>query len=160
NLQSENGMAVELVMPKWGLSMQEGLIGQWLKREGDWGGKGEPVLEVGAEKINNLVGAPAAGIPAGILCPACSTGRVSRAIAVVAAPDEAVPEIDTAPISANGGGTAPIAAPAASPAAPAAALILAMPAARRVAKEHGVDLATVAGSGPNGTITREDVERA
>jgi pimeloyl-ACP methyl ester carboxylesterase len=145
-------------MPKWGLSMQEGLIGQWLKREGDWVEQGEPVLEIETEKITNLVEAPAAGILARILYPVGSTVAVTKVIAVIAAPGEALPEIDTAPASANGGGTLPIAA--AAPSAVAPAPILAMPAARRVAKEHNIDLATVAGSGPNGAITKEDVERA
>src|SRR2546423_12966687 len=62
-------MPAELVMPKWGLSMQEGLISRWLKREGDAVAQGEPVLEVETEKMTNLVEAPAAGGAAPLLFP-------------------------------------------------------------------------------------------
>ena len=68
-------------MPKWGLTMREGLISRWLKQEGDAVAQGEPVLEVETEKMTNLVEAPAAGVLARILFPAGSTVAVTRPIA-------------------------------------------------------------------------------
>ena len=62
-------MAVEVVMPKWGMSMQEGHIGQWLKQEGEEVDEGEELVEVETEKITNVVESPAAGILARILYP-------------------------------------------------------------------------------------------
>src|SRR5438270_4126462 len=101
-------MPAELVMPKWGLSMQEGLISRWLKREGDAVAQGEPVLEVETEKMTNLVEAPAAGVLARILFPAGSTVAVTRPIALIAQPGEVLPEVaESAPAgqpSAAGGG--------------------------------------------------------
>ncbi len=154
-------MAVELVMPKWGLSMQEGVITTWLKREGDSVEKGEPLLEVETEKITNVVEAPASGILARILYPAGSVVPVTRVIALIAALGEPVPEVAVPPAAEA---KAPVAAPTVverpAPAAAGTGPIPATPAARRLAKEHGVDLASVRGSGPGGTITKEDVERA
>jgi len=171
-------------MPKWGLSMQEGLISRWLKQEGDTVAQGEPVLEVETEKMTNLVEAPAAGVLARILFPAGSTVAVTRPIALIAQPGEVLPELGASPVasepraavaaepraaaagatsaagaeSTSAGGPGISAAVAAPP--PPGAPIRAMPAARRVAAEHGLDLSKLVGSGPQGTITREDVEHA
>src|SRR5438132_13902759 len=102
-------MAAELVMPKWGLTMQEGLISRWLKQEGDEVAQGEPVLEVETEKMTNLVEAPAAGVLARILFPAGSTVAVTKPIALIAQAGEAITEIaESAPAlqpSAAGAGS-------------------------------------------------------
>src|SRR5438105_2650895 len=148
-------------MPKWGLSMQEGLIGRWLKQEGDVVEKGEPLLEVETEKITNLVEAPASGVLARILFPAGTTVPVAHAIALIAQPGEALPDVAPSVAVAAGAPSAPagtavaVAAPAAPP-----RQIRAMPAARRLAAERGLDLARLVGSGPDSSITREDVEHA
>jgi pyruvate/2-oxoglutarate dehydrogenase complex dihydrolipoamide acyltransferase (E2) component len=119
-------MAVEIVMPKWGLSMQEGTISSWLKNDGDAVRQGEPVTEIETEKISNLVEAPANGILR-ILHPAGSVIPVTQVIAWITAPGEPVP--------ATSAGAAPAqpAAPtlAAAPLPPAAGpeRIRAMPAA-------------------------------
>src|SRR5256885_13213536 len=92
-------MPAELVMPKWGLSMQEGLISRWLKREGDAVAQGEPVLEVETEKMTNLVEAPAAGVLARILFPACSTVAVTRPIALIRQAGEGLPQLGATPVA-------------------------------------------------------------
>ena len=86
-------MAVEVIIPKWGLTMEEGLIAQWLKQEGEHVEKGEPILEVETDKIINEVEAPESGILARILYPAGSTVPVSQVIAIITVPGEPVPEI-------------------------------------------------------------------
>jgi pimeloyl-ACP methyl ester carboxylesterase len=162
-------MPAELVMPKWGLTMREGLISHWLKQEGDAVAQGEPVLEVETEKMTNLVEAPAAGVLARILFPAGSTVAVTRPIALIAQPGEVLPELGASPVAsepraAGAGGTSAggpgISAAGVAAPPPPGAPIRAMPAARRVAAEHGLDLSRLVGSGPQGTITREDVEHA
>ncbi|HBY98521.1 MAG TPA: biotin attachment protein, partial [Chloroflexi bacterium] len=81
-------MATEVIMPKWGLSMQEGVIGRWLKQEGDRVENGEPLLEVETEKISNVVEAPASGILARILYEAGAVVPITQVIALIAAPGE------------------------------------------------------------------------
>jgi pimeloyl-ACP methyl ester carboxylesterase len=154
-------MAVEIVMPKWGLSMQEGTIGAWLKRDGEAVRQGEPVAEIETEKITNLVEAPADGV-LHILHPVGSVVPVTQTIAWVAAAGEALLEVGAPMPEARAVGTN-----AASPSMPSPAgartpaeIIRAMPVARKLAKDQGIDLATIAGSGPSGAITKEDVERA
>ena len=157
-------MAFEVVMPKWGLSMKTGLIIQWLKGEGDRIEEGEALLEVESEKMTAVVEAPASGILARILHPAGSEVPITEVIAMITGPGEPIselpaqaetdePEPDPTPALAEA-----LTSPSPVPARPGR--IRAMPAARRIAKEHGLDLATVQGTGPNGAITITDVERA
>lgn len=156
-------MAFEIVMPKWGLSMQEGLIGRWLKQEGDFVQEGEELVEIETEKITNVVEAPASGILARIIHPAGSTIPVTHAIALITAPGEPIPDLPAPGALVSAAAQPAEAAPApAAPAAPppAGGPIRALPAARQLAKEHNLDLAAIEGSGPNGTITKADVERA
>src|SRR5438132_10975377 len=80
-------------MPKWGLSMQQGLIARWLKEEGDTVEKGEALLEVETEKMTNLVESPASGVLARMLYPAGSTVPVTQVIALIAAPGESLPDV-------------------------------------------------------------------
>ncbi len=160
-------MASEIVMPKWGMSMQEGLIVQWLKREGDPVDRGEPLLEVETEKMTSVVEAPASGLLTRILYPEGSRVPVAQVIALITAPGEPVPEefpkagVAPAAAVALGVSSGPPAPPRGDrPEAAATGIIRATPVARRLAKMHGLDLATIRGSGPNGTVTKEDVERA
>jgi hypothetical protein len=139
--------------------MQEGLIAHWFKHEGDRVEQGEPLLELETEKMTNVVEAPASGLLARVLHPAGSSVPVSQVIAVITAPGEPVPE-SAAPVElAARTETAPAAAPRLPVAPAASAAVRAMPAARRLAAERGLDLAGVRATGPDGVITREDVER-
>jgi pimeloyl-ACP methyl ester carboxylesterase len=160
-------VAWEIAMPKWGLSMQEGLISHWLKREGDPLEQGEPVLEVETEKITNVVEAPASGILARIFYPAGSRVPVAEVVALITAPGEPLPAVSPkvplppAAVPATGAsaaarGPTPVGPPGAAP----TGILPATPAARRLAREHGLDLASIRGSGPDGTVTKEDVARA
>ncbi len=154
-------MAFEVVMPKWGLSMQEGLIAQWLKQEGDRVEKDEPLAEVETEKMVSMVEAPASGILARILQPAGSHVPISQVIALITEPGEPLPDVTTPPeppVDESAG--APVSGPLPQPAPSPAGIIRAMPAARRIAKEHGLDLAGIQGTGPGMAITGKDVERA
>jgi pimeloyl-ACP methyl ester carboxylesterase len=154
-----------IVMPKWGMSMQEGLILQWLKQEGDPVVEGEPLLEVETEKMTSVVESPAAGTLARIVYAAGCRVPVAQVIGLVTAPGEAVPaDFPTAQAAAPAADAVSAAPAEASPterseSAPTG-IIPATPVARRLAKMHGLDLARIHGSGPRGTITKEDVERA
>jgi pimeloyl-ACP methyl ester carboxylesterase len=155
-------MAFEVVMPKWGLSMQEGTIVQWLVEEGSTITKDEPLLEVETEKMVSVVEAPASGILGRIVHAAQSTVAVSEVIAWITEPGEEIPAaVAAAPAAAESTAPAPApAAPASEPSLSPSGIIRAMPAARHLAREQGLDLAAISGSGPGGVITKGDVEGA
>jgi pyruvate dehydrogenase E2 component (dihydrolipoamide acetyltransferase) len=146
-------------MPKLGLTMKSGKVGKWFKAQGDAVVKGEDLLEVETDKITNKVEAPESGILYQIVVPAKTEALVGAVLAVIAEPGEQPEMVE--------GGAAPAAAPEKkaaakeAKAAPAAgaprADAPASPAARRLAREHNIDLSQVAGSGPDGRITEKDV---
>jgi pyruvate dehydrogenase E2 component (dihydrolipoamide acetyltransferase) len=157
-------MPIEVVMPKFGLTMQEGTIQQWFKAEGETIEAGQPLFEVETEKVLYEVEAPASGTVAKLLYPLEAKVPCANVVAVIAVPGEDVAAVaveyatKTPSVTAQ---TAPASAPAAQPISVAATgTVAATPAARKLAKERGIDLTTVTGTGPGGRITREDVEAA
>lgn len=155
-------MAVNATMPKWGLTMKAGKVTKWHKSEGDTIQKGEPFFEVETEKITNVVEALAGGVVFQIVVPAGTTVPVGTIVAVIAEPGEQPERIE----GIQTGEVIEEEAPAPGRPAPAPAgkpaekkFVPATPAARRLAKELGVDLAFVEGSGPKGRITEADVKR-
>ena len=162
-------MAVEVVMPKFGLTMTEGTIQQWFKAEGDAITAGEALFEVETEKVLYEIEAPADGTVAKLLYAVEAVVGVGLPVAVLAEAGEDVAEIAARYADAAGAqaaptpaaATSPEAAPAAESAAPAdrPKRVPVTPAARKLAKEHAIDLDRVTGSGPRGRITREDVQK-
>ena len=156
-------MPVEIVMPKLGLTMAAGTIGRWLKNAGDTVREGDPLLEIATDKISYEVNAPATGTIANTIGKEGDEFECGAVIGTITVGDEsdiAVPAAAAARVEQ------PVEAPrvsaAASPAPAAAAhsngtRVIASPAARRLAREHGVTLAHVRGTGPRGRITLEDV---
>jgi pyruvate dehydrogenase E2 component (dihydrolipoamide acetyltransferase) len=157
-------MPIEVVMPKFGLTMQEGTIQQWFKAEGESIEAGQPLYEVETEKVLYEVEAPASGVVAKLLYAPEATVRCAQVVAVIAVPGEDPAAVAAQYAAAAPADTAPAAASAtAAPSAPAPARaggIAATPAARKLAKERDLDLSTITGSGPGGRIAREDVEAA
>jgi pyruvate dehydrogenase E2 component (dihydrolipoamide acetyltransferase) len=158
-------MPIEVVMPKFGLTMQEGKIQQWFKAEGEAIETGQPLFEVETEKVLYEVEAPASGVVAKLLYPLESTVPCAKVVAVIAVGGEdpaAIAKAYVAKAPETGASTLPHAGAPASQrtASTPAGAIVATPAARKLAKERGIDLATVKGTGPGGRITREDVEAA
>ena len=154
-------MPVEIVMPKLGLTMTEGLIVEWRKKEGDPVKKGDILFVLETEKVTYEVEAPEDGTLGKILVKEQETVPVGAAVAYLLKPGEAAVEVTAAPAAApkaEAASPAPAAAPAAATAA--GGRVKATPLAKKVAKELGVELAAVAGTGPGGRILREDVEKA
>ena len=153
-------MAKEVVMPKLGLTMTEGTVSKWLKKVGDEVKEGEPLFEVETDKLTNTIEASASGVLRHIFVEEGTTVPLFGKLAIIAAADEDIGALlgGAAPASPA---QAPEAAAAPAPAAPARApgeRLVAAPAAKKLAKELGIDLALVAGTGPNGRITLEDVK--
>ena len=98
-------MAEIFAMPKLGMDMEEGVVAQWLKAEGDTVKKGEPIAEIETDKSCVEVESPADGVVLKIFLPAGETAPCGTAIAAIGAAGEAVPDVNAA------------AAPAAAPAA-------------------------------------------
>ena len=154
-------MAKEIVMPKLGLTMTEGTVSKWLKKVGDEVKEGEPLFEVETDKLTNTIEASASGVLRHIFVEEGTTVPLFGKLAIVAAADEDISALmgDAAPAAAAAVPEAAAAAPA--PAAPVRApgeRIVAAPAAKKLAKELGIDLALVPGTGPNGRITLDDVK--
>jgi pyruvate dehydrogenase E2 component (dihydrolipoamide acetyltransferase) len=142
--------------------MKEGKISKWFKSEGDTIEKGEPFFEVETEKITNVVEATANGVVFQIVVTAGSAVPVGTIVAIIAEPGEQPERIE----GIQAGDLVEEEAPAPGRAAPTPMerpaekkFVPSSPAARRLAKELGVDIALVEGSGPDGRITEADVQR-
>jgi pyruvate dehydrogenase E2 component (dihydrolipoamide acetyltransferase) len=164
-------MAVSVVMPALELAQETGKILSWIKKEGDSITKGEPLVEIETDKITFEVEAPADGVLAGVRSKEGEDVPVGKTIAwIVAAGEEPPAEAESAvaaamveqarhaaePPRAASATVAPEAPGSSTPASSAKA----SPKAKRLAKELGVDLSTIRGTGPDGSITSDDVEAA
>jgi 2-oxoglutarate dehydrogenase E2 component (dihydrolipoamide succinyltransferase) len=141
-------MPAEVRVPTLGESIVEATVGAWLKHAGDAVEAGEPIVQLETEKVNVDVSADQAG----------TLASVSAREGETVHPGDVLATIDTA---ARAHAAAPAPAPAPEPATAAAETDRphASPVARRMAEEHGLDLARVEGTGTGGRVTREDVER-
>jgi pyruvate dehydrogenase E2 component (dihydrolipoamide acetyltransferase) len=160
-------MAFSVVMPALEMAQETGKLIAWRKKEGDRVTKGEPLLEIETDKAVVEVEAPADGILAGIKASEGSDIPVGQTIAWIVAPGETPPieTESTAPAARASSHAKAESSPAAVTPASGSALVSAAsaktsPKARRLAKELGVDLATVRASGPGGEILASDVQAA
>lgn len=115
-----------LVMPKFGLTMTEGMVSEWLVAPGQTFAAGQPLVAIETDKAVTELEAPAAGVMVSHIAPVGSTLNVGEPIATWTAPAAGRPLISLA--------------------------------AANYARERGIDLAEVTGSGPRGRVEREDVE--
>jgi pyruvate dehydrogenase E2 component (dihydrolipoamide acetyltransferase) len=148
-------------MPKFEMTQETGTIVAWLKDEGEHVEKGEPLLEVETDKATQEIESPATGILAAITGEPGQVIPIATPIAYILKPGESLESIPTdgqnaadSPFPGEGNEGGPDAPEADG--APARAT----PVAARLAESHGLSLDCVAGSGPRGRITREDVEAA
>jgi len=153
-------------MPALEMAQETGKLIAWRKNEGDRVTKGEPLLEIETDKAVMEVEAPADGVLAGITGKVGSDIPVGQTIAWIVAPGEKPPAENKSPVLAPRGTAeshaAPVAVSAAEPSGvqSASARTMISPKARRLAKELGVDIATVRGTGPGGEILASDVQAA
>ncbi|MDE1995546.1 MAG: pyruvate dehydrogenase complex dihydrolipoamide acetyltransferase [Rhizobiaceae bacterium] len=174
-------MPINITMPALSPTMEEGNLAKWLVKEGDKIKSGDVIAEIETDKATMEVEAVDEGTVAKIVVPAGTEGvKVNALIAVLAADGEDVAAAASgagAPAAAAPAAAAPAAKVEAAPtvqSAPAAQSVAAAPAAvasdghrtfssplaRRLAKEAGVDLSAIAGSGPHGRVVKKDIEAA
>jgi pyruvate dehydrogenase E2 component (dihydrolipoamide acetyltransferase) len=177
-------MAVDIVMPQMGESIFEGTITKWLKKPGDKVERDEPLFEISTDKVDAEIPSPSAGVlkeikvgegktvpiqtVVGVIDAAADGASAAKAAAPAPAPAKAAPPAAPAkpavaapPPAAPAASSAPKpAAAAGTPSAPAkeGQRIHTSPLVRRMAKEHGVDLSAVPGTGAGGRVSKQDIE--
>lgn len=154
-------MAIPILLPKVSFVVSEGTINEWLKKPGDEVTKGEPLLVIETEKATVEVEAPGSGFLGTELAPVGTTVPVTTTIGYIVEKGETSPKLDLASKEMA-------AAPAPDQAERASGddqsktddqWVKVSPLARRIAKELGVDLNKVKGSGPSGRILQEDIQK-
>ncbi len=151
-------MATNVLLPQWGMNMEDGTLTKWLVSEGDEIAEGQPLVEIETAKINSELESPASGVVAHIMAAEGSLVKVGELVAVIAEPGESTPrpepDAPTSPAAARrrrrrtdgrpaGGGARQV-----------------TPVARRLARDNGISLDEVTGTGPRGRITEQDVREA
>ena len=171
-------MAVDIVMPQMGESIFEGTITKWLKKPGDKVERDEPLFEISTDKVDAEIPSPSAGVLKEIKVGEGQTVPIQTIVGVIdavgsaaaapapakpAAPPPSAAKAPAAPVPATPKPAAP--APSAAPVAAASASssstgerIHSSPLVRRMAKEHGIDLSIVEGTGAGGRISKQDME--
>jgi len=163
-------VAVAVILPKLDEAMLTGRIVRWMKKEGDRVEKGESILEIETEKVTFEIEAEESGILSKVMAKAGDEVPVGATIAFILQPGEKAPEVPEPVVTAKGEvqvevpqlvvaakGEVQVEVPQLTKEAEA---IKASPLAKNIAKEHNIDLSLVAGTGPGGRITKEDVLRA
>src|SRR6266550_2039294 len=173
-------MAVDIVMPQMGESIFEGTITKWLKKPGDKVERDEPLFEISTDKVDAEIPSPSAGVLKEIKVGEGQTVPIQTVVGVIDAAGSAAASSAPVPAKTAASPSAPAKAPAAAATAPAisrpaappltAAPVAAAsasssserihssPLVRRMAKEHGIDLSTIEGTGAGGRISKQDIE--
>jgi 2-oxoglutarate dehydrogenase E2 component (dihydrolipoamide succinyltransferase) len=160
----------DVTLPSLGESVTEGIITQWFKKVGDLVARDEPLFEVSTDKVDSEMPSPAAGVLVEIIAGEGDTVETGSRVAVIdesmGASDAAtsvtsIPEV-VAPTTPSAPTPAP---PVSAPAAPTLTAssesgVVVSPVVRRILSDGGVEPSTLRGTGPGGSITRRDAERA
>ena len=175
-------MAVDIVMPQMGESIFEGTITKWLKKPGDKVERDEPLFEISTDKVDAEIPSPSAGVLKEIKVGEGQTVPIQTVVGVIDAAGSAAASSAPAPAKTAAPSPAPAKTPAAAAPAPATSRpaafapaaapvastfasssstgerIHSSPLVRRMAKEHGIDLSTIEGTGAGGRISKQDIE--
>ncbi len=151
-------MATVVVLPKFGMTMEEGTVVEWYKKEGEWVEKGSPLLQIETEKLTMDVEAPASGILSAIRAPVGMVVPVYEPLATILARDEEGDVVEAMVLQVSEEVPEVLAEERRKAAGEPRTRVMASPVARRLAREAGVDLAAIAGRGPRGQVSKADVE--
>jgi len=165
-------MPTDIIMPQMGESIVEGTITKWLKKPGDKVQRDEPLFEISTDKVDAEIPAPASGVLQEIKVTEGTTVGVNTVVGTIAvdgeaaaakpaaAPAKAAPAPVAPPVEEEKK-TAPAPAPPVAPPTPAEheddEEARSSPLVRKIAREHGVSLSQVSGTGLGGRITKQDI---
>ena len=152
-------MAVEILMPKLGLTMKTGTVIKWLKESGDTIVSGEPLVEIETEKLSHQIEAPSAGV---LLQKSAEVGLkypVSAVLGYIGQAGEALPEMPNTQRSADNAAESAVPSAISGSAKPAGSRVCISPVAKKLASELRLDYSQVAGTGPTGRIVKADILR-
>ena len=157
--------AVDVVMPQMGVSVSEGTVTKWLKREGEQIEADEPLLEISTDKVDTEVPSPASGTVVQILVQEGETVDVGTKLAQIGGSAGAAPAPEPAAAPAPAPAPAPVPEPVAEAPAPAPQPVpepsgngkFVSPVVARIASEHGIDPNQVPGTGRGGRVTKQDI---
>jgi len=157
----------DVTLPSLGESVTEGIITQWFKKVGDVVARDEPLFEVSTDKVDSEMPSPAAGVLTQILAEEGDTVETGSRVAVIEESGTATPSVPSATGAPIADDSRPVAAvsPSSSPTAVAKVVnaangVVVSPVVRRILADGGVEPSTLQGSGPGGSITRRDAEKA
>lgn len=153
-------MARPVILPKFDMLMEQATVVRWLRQEGEQVRAGEPLVEVMTDKVNMEVEAPASGKLAGVRVGPGDVVPVTAVMAYILEPGESLPAESLPAGRPEQIETTAAAGPAIGEGPSETGPVAATPVARRLAKEAGLDLSTVRGTGPGGRITEADVRAA
>jgi pyruvate dehydrogenase E2 component (dihydrolipoamide acetyltransferase) len=158
-------MAEKIIMPKLGLTMEEGVINKWLVKEGDQVEKGDALFEVATDKVNMEVESTANGVVLKIMAAEGETIPITQTVAYIGKPGEVIEEKEESVPAPQKTEEKPVSVQIEEKKATidletAGERIKASPLARRLASEYGLDLSKIQGTGPGGRIVKEDIEKA
>jgi 2-oxoglutarate dehydrogenase E2 component (dihydrolipoamide succinyltransferase) len=154
----------DVVMPQMGESIVEGTLTKWLKKAGERIEKDEALFEISTDKVDTEIPSPVAGVLAGMLVEEGQTVAINTVVARV--DESGTGAVAAAPAAVETPAAAPVAVEPAPAAEPVASSVVepepvsgpVSPLVRRMAREHGIDLRMVKGSGAGGRVTKQDVE--
>jgi len=175
--RATGGQTADVIMPQMGESIFEGTITKWLKKPGDKVERDEPLFEISTDKVDAEIPAPASGVLKEIKVAEGKTVPIQTVVAVIAAAGAAVAAPSAGagappPTPARPATPAPVAPKAAAAAAgggggevpppfrPSGEKIRSSPLVRKMARENGIDLARLSGSGAGGRISKRDIQAA
>ncbi|CAI8030845.1 Dihydrolipoyllysine-residue acetyltransferase component of acetoin cleaving system [Geodia barretti] len=151
-------MATNVLLPQWGMNMEDGTLTRWLVNEGDEIAEGQPLVEVETAKINSELESPASGVVSHIMAAEGSLVKVGELVAVIGEPGENPPRPEPKAAPSPIGARRRQRQRDVRPTGAAASQVT--PVARRLARDNGIDLDGISGTGPRGRITEQDVRAA
>jgi pyruvate dehydrogenase E2 component (dihydrolipoamide acetyltransferase) len=151
-------MATNVLLPQWGMNMEDGTLVKWLVKEGDEIQEGQPLVEIETAKINSELESPRAGVVAHIMSTEGTVVKVGDIVVVIGEPDENPARPESTSTKPKGGRRRRPATR--SDSGSSGSKVQVTPIARRLARDNDINLDNVTGSGPRGRITEDDVRSA